>query len=354
MQLRIKLSTPEPYFLGGERIFEIGNANLHYFIRSMQVPSQTTLFGILRYLGIEKINENVKLDKDDIKNIGSQSFQFKCSSDIRQDITFGKIQEISPLYLIDENENYYIKTPFDHKVRNDTKDAVQYDPFSDYIQSAIGTEIFPTDYKAKDGIADSWMCITPECRESKSSEYKRTRSDLFGSKVRVGINKQRSKKAFIKKEYVYLKERGFSFVFFAKVDDDFKYVKERYVKPGFYAEVTEMDEPEIPSDIFQNHNRRIIYAQSDMFLSPEDADEVYDNCDFVCVQIKNFRGRVTNYDEKRIQDRYKKYDEIFSLIQAGSMFVLKTTADLERVKAIIENKHMQKAGLNRIVIGGKQ
>ncbi|MDL2324172.1 hypothetical protein LJC61_03345 [Ruminococcaceae bacterium OttesenSCG-928-A16] len=338
MRLRVELTPPEPYFLGGERIFEIGDGNKHYFIRSLQTPPQTTLFGILRYLGISNPSPDMSFDAD---NIGKNSFHLlnaTCDTP-----AFGKIQGISPLYLADSSDFYYIPTPFDHKVGEENRDGLEYEPFTDYIEDFLKTKKYPRDYTAKYGVADSWTCIAP------GPNYKKTYKNLFGRDVRTRIDKINTKKAFVKKEHVYLK-KGFSFVFFASVADDFNFVTERFVQPGFLAKVEKAGaEPMIPGDLLQPG---MIYAQSDIYLSSEEANRLYSMCSFTCVQTKEFRGRTTNPEAKTVGERFKRYEQTATLIQSGSVFIPAEGQKENAVEILTGNAHARIAGFNHIVTGG--
>ena len=95
-----------------------------YFIKSETVPAQTTILGMLRYLllPVKKSNFADYTDADKKINaqaVGSSSFDFE-----QKDRRFGIIKEISPVFLI-KNDEIFMKTPFDHKTGEKT-----YTPFS--------------------------------------------------------------------------------------------------------------------------------------------------------------------------------------------------------------------------------
>ena len=338
MNLRIKLTPPESYFLGDERIFEIGDGNKHYFIHSLQTPSQTTLFGILRYLGIKNPSANMEFDS---VNIGEKSFNLLEPFD--EERPFGRINGISPLYLM-SGDNYYIRTPFDHKPGVFSNDKLAYNPFTVYRDDVLGTKKFPIEYEAKLMIADSWLCLSPS-----NDEYI-TYKNLFSKDLHVGIKKKGNEESFVKKEYAVL-EKGFSFVFFADVDDDFEFFTNRFVKPGFFATIEKISESPIPQDLWRK-NPNVIYALSDIYLSSNDVQKIYNHCDFVCVKTRNFRGRTTNPIATTIKARYKRYNEIATLINAGSIFIPKEELRTSVEEILTNNKYVQKAGFNHIVSRG--
>jgi len=346
-ELRIKLTPLEPYFFGGERIFEINDSNKHYFIRSLKYPSQTTLFGVLRYLGIKNFSKGFCLDADDIKNIGESSFSLEESK------KYGKINKISPLYIMDEEEKIYIHTPFDCQRESVKKDTKSYTPFEKYSESVLtsnGWKRFPREYDAKKGIADSWLSLS-------SLE---TKGDLFSEVVRVGINKDLDENAFVKKAFKRLKE-GFSFVFYAFVEDDFEISKERVVyvghgKSAFRAEVTETNGNEHKG--WQDKVKKIVspnmvYAQSDIYVSQEKVSDIYQQCEFVCVKIRNFRNLTTRIAKTDVRARYERAKKTTLLIQAGSVFKPHAEGKEKFVEQISKNGiRSETAGFNQIIIGG--
>jgi len=346
----IKLTPLEPYFFGGEHIFEIGGNNKQYFIRSLDTPSQTTLFGALRYIGINNPSKNFHLKEEDKKNIGD--FGFKIDDKSIND--FGKIECISPLYITDQEDNFLIRTPFDHKIKGEEQESDGerkpnkiYSPFKKYCGPVHtvddGKRFFPMDYTAKDGLANSWMSI----RERAIYD------DLFRGHEKIGINKKQKENGFFKREYKTLKQ-GFSFAFFAETKDGFEPQNEilylgqgkSLFKADWDTENSEiLGKIAIPDDLI---GEKMVYAQSDLYV-PENIHVLYNDCEFVCVKTRDFSVFTTDYRRATIvTDRFQKGKNI-KLIQAGSMF---RTNNVSGFKEKIQNSHVEIAGFNKI-IGGK-
>jgi len=364
MKILIKLTPLEPYFLGGERIFDIVSKeeggkksleeNKYYFIRSLDTPSQTTLFGVLRYLGIKDPSKGNYLDDEDKNNIGSNSFNL-----IPNDSSgFGRINSISPLHLYYDGK-YLLPTPFDHKCgqeNGESNEAEKYSYFDDYsdpIATSHGEKILPKDYNAKVGLANSWFTI----------DDNEIHSDIIKGVVRTGINKNRTDKAFFKKEYKCLK-KGYSFTFTADIEEgyDFLFTKDDdsdvsrlnkrtvYLGQGkspFFAQVSLMKK-ELPTLDPKSLRKGMVYAQSDLYYAG-DIQTLYNDCKFVCVKTRDFRIFTTNYGKKSSKDRFIKGNNI-QLIRAGSMF---WPNDIESFKSKITNQHAAIAGFNQIIIGGE-
>jgi len=339
-KLLIKLTPLEPYFFGGERIFEIGDGNKHYFIRSLDTPSQTTLFGALRYIGIKDPAKGFCLNDDDRSNVGGSSFKLNDS-----EVTgFGRINGISPLYLFSEDSGFLIRTPLDHIVKCAENNANEYyAPFTEYtkaIETPGGVRFLPKDYKAKDGLADSWLAL----------KSRRIYDGLFEKIVQVGVNKKEPKEGFIKKEYKRLRDK-FSFAFFADADENYKpYNSIVYLGQGkspYRAEWSwDTGEPEIPEDLIRSD---FAYAQSDTYY-PDEISVLYGACKFVCVKTRDFRVFYTDYEAGSVTARFNKGGNI-QLIQAGSVFW--PNAPGAFADEIRKNKHAAIAGFNQIIIGGR-
>lgn len=372
MRIRIQLTSLGPYFLGGERIFEVGDQDKQYFIRSLKTPAQTTLFGILRYLGIQNpqplsmvqpknpdpgknppIVASYNLLEHDEKAVNGQGSAFKDYC-------------ISPLYLF-QNEGdgkYFVPTPKDHHVPKKDQESQQtdeqleknpksYNPYSNYRKDALGERLFPSDFEAKNDVASGWMRVDGGMILGND--------EVFKTDIRVGIDKDNKEHAFVKKEFAVLKP-GFSFVFFATVGVAFKVPEcPRFVLPGFMAEVTkekEGVEKEIKNALTgllkkaTTPNMTRIYAQSDVYLEDTPVDKLYDLCHFAYVQTRAFRGRTTHWEAAAPNERFKRYSKIATLIQAGSVFMVKHGKESDFL-ALVNKSHPRIAGFNHF-IGGEE
>lgn len=334
----IVLKPLEAYFFGNDKSFEFGNTEIQlagsYYIESSDIPNQTTLFGVLRFIGIKNIKSNFKLDEEDIKQIGKESFDFKKDT---QD--FGMIKKISSLYLIDEKNNLYIKTPFDHD--NNVKD--KYHPFDNYvpINTNVGLKKIPINYNSKLYITDSYMNVnTGEIVE---------KSEVFIDVERVGINRLSENDGYFKKKYKNLNDK-YSFCFFAEVEENM-ILTERIVflgqgKSSFKVSIRyDIEEKEI--DKFLCHD--VVYAKSDILIDGS-TKSVIENSDFSIIKYKNYRGFITNYNSTKEIDRFIKSADKYYLIASGSIFV---GMDKNLMNKICENEKLNVIGLNLLVNGGK-
>lgn len=355
---RIKLTPLEPYFFGGEKIFYYGDEDKRsvikrsYYIRSENTPSQTTLFGVLRYLGIRRKRSDYKIDGDDIANIGKESFKYD-----KADQEFGRIVKISPLYIMDENQALFARTPMDYKVN--IKGNKNYKPFklSDkMIKTSCGKRIFPLDgeYDAKCGIADSYM----------NTSNGNIEDELFESVEKVGINidrkREKNKDSFFKMEYKRLKQ-GYSFAFFAELKDNFfesDSMHDRIVYMGskkstFAVEISKEEafpQWSISADNL-NDDFKKIYLESDCMIDEAGMQVIQEKMLFGVNGYITAREFTTNYESTDQRKRFHKTENLYRLLKAGSIFVIREE-DVESVKEVFTNMHYETVGYNNIKIGG--
>lgn len=353
IEIRIRLTPTGHYFLGGERGFSF-DQNLErqmsasYFIKSLKVPTQTTLFGALRYIiGVKE--DRLRADSDDL--IGHNSYDI-----VRNNDSFGIIKCISPLYLYKETGNtgeYFIRTPFDHKIGSrQTKDDSyeRYTPLM--IDSAQGCSVinypgtvvnkkYPIDYKAKNGISKSYTSLT----DGRIAEE----DSIFVSSVEVVSRKNKRKlnneDGFAKKEYIRLK-KGWSFVFFATLDTDSMPEYNRSVILGkdsslFCVEIIPEKEPNI-SDFFKDRPKEFHYCQSPVYVSGG-IPELIDQCSMSIVENESLR-RFKTKDSKLVPEYNAP---LLSLLSAGSVLY---SNSIEQLK----NDHAETAGFNKVIEGGNE
>lgn len=354
-KIRIKLTPVGHYFFGGERNFTFGNGinrqmSESYYIASLKVPSQTTLFGTLRYLiGVK--NESLKGNSEEL--IGKESYNLTKDND-----DFGVIKSISPLYLFHEDGDgtkgkYYIRTPFDHKVKKkeeNDKTPVLYNPLKPEDDSGIKvinypskdcsgiSKRYPHDFISKDGISYSYTCIEDQTLIDEGT--------IFKSSVEVVSkkNKKDNKDCFVKKEY-YRLEKGWSFMFFAELDSDEIPEWNRSAVIGkdssvFSVSITEDKEPDIKA-LFKDREKGFKYCQSPVFVKGR-VSEVLDKSSFSILESEYFRSFMS--EGSRLKPNGT---ELLQLISAGSILYTDDISDLN-------NAHAKIAGFNIIIDGGKE
>lgn len=330
------LTPQEAYFFGNEKTFsfseKVSNREKRYYIHGERTPSQTTLLGALRYILLPNKKPYREYTEADIAEnnaaVGSESFQYG------KDLNFGKIQKISPLFLVNGKDSFVV-TPFDHTVGEEF-----YTPFSEYIVSLDKTFTYPVAYDAKSGIENSYMRVS----DGKIFQYK----DIFSSVTRTGINRAESKNGLFKKEYFALKE-GFSFAVYVTLDDDVT-PKDTIVYLGqgkslFTVKFTAAEQNE-DKDLGKAVSSRLrpdlFYCFGDSFVN----SDVYNDALFAITDIKDYRAYTTSYAKEENKSGFykssKKDSYLYKLIKAGSIFIPKKETFAQK----FANSSVEKIGFN--------
>lgn len=325
MKKLIKLTPLEPYFFGGETIFNGSEKNV-YYTKSEMMMSQTTAFGVLRYLGIIDRSDDFKLSQESINQIGNQSFLLTSINE-----KYGMINGISEVFVMDKDNNKYLPMPLD-SYRYLMKENYEY-VYGEYT------------YDKKQ--SDTYGFINIKDCTKAISYY-----DVFASEHRIGIRKQSNdfNKEFFKKEMAKMNE-GYSFGFVCDVEDNFKFDKDGLVYLGtgkslFRCEILDDIDVDCPA-ITNNMLEGTYYCASNLYL----ADDGYSKLE-TCIDrnesliiYKHQRTFETKYDNGK--KAYIRGDNIYNLIGAGS--ILKVT-NLTIFKELIDNnKNVKIAGFNQII-----
>ncbi|MFS9160998.1 hypothetical protein [Streptococcus oralis] len=183
------------YSFGSDRRFSFVSKNNYskdeyapYFIRTNSVPEQSTVFGMIRYLilvsnGIE-LKQDFQYDDDTQDNmkelIGEKSFSLNGSVQ-----HFGKLEKISPIFLLKNSEEIVIPNPFNNK---QGKDGIeQFAPMileqKIKVSTSFGEISLPKskEYNPKEGYGDGYYNIKTECLEAIE--------DIFMTKVATGVRR---------------------------------------------------------------------------------------------------------------------------------------------------------------------
>ena len=348
MRYLIKLTPLEPYIFGTEQGFaypgETGTGKESYFVKSAKIPEQTTILGMLRYVLLSHnklLNTSFSYQQEELekmeKLIGSSGFSF--GSQRKQE--FGIIEEISPLFLMNEKEEVLVTNPF-HNVKEDCG----YEPMpmsGEEILTEYGKIRLPeTDsYKAKKGYGSGYVNITdPE---------KKIEKDLFSSVAVTGNRKnkkgEQEQDAFFKKEMFSLK-KGYCFAVLVDLKEDL--LPEKTIvymgkkKSAFLFQAEEKKEMELISLVKNalTGKEKWYYALSDVYVGMSSR-----YTEFCIVENKYQRNLETVYKEDG-KMKLKKSPVRFELIKTGSVFY-------GTCPEILENENCAQIGYNKIIeLGG--
>ena len=183
------------YSFGSDRRFSFVGRNNYskdeyapYFIRTNSVPEQSTVFGMIRYLilvsnGIQ-LNQDFKYEKDtrdDMKAlIGENSFSL--NGGVRD---FGKLEKISPIFLLKNSKEIIIPNPFNN--RQGKEGIEQFAPMileeEIKVSTSFGEISLPKskEYNSKEGYGNGYYNINTGCLEAIE--------DIFRTKVATGVRR---------------------------------------------------------------------------------------------------------------------------------------------------------------------
>ena len=159
-----------------------------YFIRTNRVPEQSTVFGMIRYLILVSHGIQLKQDfqyGDDTRNkmeklIGKKSFSL--NGGVQH---FGKLEKISPIFLLKNSEEIVIPNPFNNK---QGKEGIeQFAPMlleeKIKVSTSFGKIALPKskEYSPKEGYGDGYYNIDTGHLEAVE--------DIFRTKVATGVRR---------------------------------------------------------------------------------------------------------------------------------------------------------------------
>ncbi|MDR1441038.1 MAG: hypothetical protein LBJ02_01370 [Bifidobacteriaceae bacterium] len=371
----IKLTPLEPYFFGGERTFHYAGVNEtgnSYFIRSLDWPTQTTLFGTLRYLGNRKKGNGTGGFQRDDEAIGPDSFNLGVHGQ-----SFGWIESISPLYLVNDSNEWLVPVPFDHRA-----DELNYSPCGwsknpTQVTDGSGTRyrVLPEGLNPKSGLAEGWLNLTSrvvEKTEPESSTAAQT-EPLARSIVRFEHSSQRASAGpapdpddpdkLLRRRLLKELRKGLSFAFFAELDNRFtpepsiaylgqgrrgfavKVIEEREATEALAASSTLVADAVLGAERDIPPGHVLGYALSDVYLDPARLAEC---CSFTITKTRPLRGFSTQYGEGSQSQRFRRGQQLLHLMSAGTVFLINNPQAFHKLLATERSAKI--AGFNHVVV----
>lgn len=333
----------EPFAFGTERNFKFEGREGYeeeffpYFIRTNSIPEQTTILGMLRHLILKLTFTGLKSDfnysKDEKQEmarlIGSKSFNF---ANLNQ--TFGLIEELSPLFLVDKEGGQWVTAPFNGLLNQSS--FLPMNVTKKQVTTSHGQLAFPSfdDYDVKSGYLNELMKLgTGELQDLEQ---------VIQTFVQVGNHKYKSKEGFFKRE-VHQLVPGYAFAAYVTLADDIspsiQIMPMGQKKSLFQVELTEARN-DLVEDVRRTLQRNQTstdqtwhYALSDLIFpvggdkedkqtsssvkKDEHAMIGYDG--FAMIEKKIIRNLHTSYDKGYIRG-IKRSASQYCLIKKGSVF----------------------------------
>lgn len=341
-KLLLKFTPLEPYFFGNEKTFSFPNAKdggqlrNSYLIRSENIPSQTTLFGTLRYLLLPHKKQGFCYGKTELNEngraVGEESFSIDATKQ-----TFGWIQKISPLFLVHGTEAW-VPIPRNH-TGGDT-----YRPFANLEhmeKTSEGEKLFTQEFDAKHYSENVGGFMNVENGQLIFN------TKLFSRSLRTGVAKLQYKDAFFKKEFISLKA-GWSFAINVELSDEAVLPKSPSIvsmgqnRSAFAVEFQETSYP-VQEKLALLIPRGTIYLWGDALTG----SQIYDACLLALTETRDYRSFQTKVAEKQ-PGIVEKGGEVYKLLRAGSVLY---PADADKVGALLENQNGNTIGWNTYIEG---
>ncbi len=354
------LFTPlSPFFFGDERTFGSSIKNVRYIRSSLDMPTQTTVFGTIRYLGLQHKRGDFQYipreEKDNRDRVGGQSVKIRDL--INKKIDFKKIKSISPVFIYEKkDERIYLPLPKDCKPFQ--RGNLQYSSIFEGAQTVATTEgdKYNPDYDRKKGITTGYISI----------DGNHIKKELIISETRVGNNRRADSSGFFKtiyKKFIKEKDKKYCFGVYLLCEEDLIDNFEEYVQMGaekslFGLEWEKIDSPKWVikdeksgnlslgvNNLFQNHPQKdeLVY-----FISPAyvQGDIVSESKGGVMTTATN---RPISYKSgsKGYYNSLKPEDTLYRFIDAGSILFYEKHTKSEIVSNI-QKQGLQQIGYNNI------
>ena len=368
MKSREYLCTLRPlgeYFLGGERTFRFGDTTgqdgkVDYYIKSEDLPSQTTILGILRFLVLQKAGQLSDSYRDTSKAeqqrklIGSNGFLYENRA---SQADYGSIEELGPLFLLGKGNNRLIQTPLNKTHRQNEV----YKPFQSMYRcrTDLGPDsLLPDteDYAAKEGLPDSFLDI-----DSKDGKLV-PRNEIFTETEHTRIKKSSKEEGFFKKVYKSLRDE-YTFAFYCRTQEgvlpESTVVYAGQDKSAFAFTSRPVEGSEGKEGFLNNicnlpkgsEEASVFYAASDILA---DLDSALKKTLLYCVlQTRPFRNMKAGGKASCYRDSMKK-SPLYKMIRKGSVFYVRQDCRDDFVR-LLTLPGAQQIGLNTIVeMGGNK
>ena len=393
----------EEYFFGKDGSFSAGVGDAEYFITSHLFPSQTTLFGIMRYLNLRHLKDrgtySEQEKEENVKAIGKKSFCMETAikpENGNKEQDFGIIKAISGVFLHEHDlqnkvSRIYLPLPKDAKEQEDSRgyESIFTEGEDIIIDTLYGKKIIPKEYDAKKGLRHGFISTDAGITDTgkqlhgelkiidspfeyvlKTGLRINQKKQLEGNeKIGLDMTKEPMSSLF-KKEYIRLKsemgQREYSFGIYVKIEDN-KKVKtlnrlNRIVGMGLGSSLFKVEIKEVQGEesnrlhddlvlkvdkIFENHpqKEKMVYCISPCYT--ENLQNLLDKSQFSSIEIIANRPMSSG----SIDTTWRKEETLYRMLDAGSVLVAE---DLSQVIETFDKKGLQQIGYNHYYIGGKK
>ncbi|MBI1938215.1 MAG: type III-B CRISPR module-associated protein Cmr3 [Ignavibacteriales bacterium] len=361
-KLLVKLTPYDRYFFGGNNTFGEGDS-VNYFVKSKYFPQQTSLLGLVRYQLMVQNNNGAFIKNKIVDPAKAAELINHKSFDINdREFSFGKIKELSPVFIAGENEEYLFPANREYQWDNEEKKYVlrEFKILENSNSKIYQSQKFIPylgNYIAKEDLPDLLISTDKDLYNY---------SKVFLEHKQVGIRKNYIGKTDEKAFYVqffYKLEKGCSFAFILHLEDDIKFYSSELVTLGgeqskFRMEVEETKnefEALLPAYQGSKESHKIVLI-SDAYVS----NKIFDNCDFAITDTIEFNSikSTVNTTKYSSMDRIgNKGDELsksgqYNFFKKGSVFYSQNISKITRY--LDEKDSLKKIGYNHYKIVNKR
>ena len=373
----IKLTPTGKYFFGGDIKFSVenndkkdnkekdnkekDNSKSSYIVESAQMPQQTSLLGMMRFLLLSNnkelfdINKNKIIDNagEKVKQlIGEKSFTVNEQSEENK---FGKIKSLGPCFIY-HNEKCYSKSPLDNSL------SVDFDNIQKAVVNGIEVEIpllkksNGDSYTGKDYLDTCFVAI--DNIEGSDFIKEDKENPIFKKDTRIGIDKNyegKTKDSAFYKQISYRLRKDCAFAFEVEVDKDIdlKKYNGKLVKLGADSSmfIFEAEEKQ-PNKIIQGDGLAVVLLSNAYIDITKDCKPRY-----AITKTIPFRFLTTEVKQDSSYYRINGKDTPattgcrYELYESGSVFYFGSKAERETFCDALENrKDFNQIGYNKYYI----
>lgn len=275
----IRLRPLDYYFFGGETTFGNGK-NENYYAKTRPFPQQTTILGVLRHLGYDKVDIGESFDPDTL---------------IQDDNSFGYIKQFSPLFLM-KNGATYLPSPLGTEKGQPFDVSIAGEGVKHWNGKNWEKAYQLLDYKAKDG----WN----QGLRSKDNEKNTELDDVIKIFDKIGITKAKDGETktdgFYKQQMAKLK-KGWEFAVLAQLDVALaSQLPQKTIMPFgaekalFHISLEKLGDEKSMETYFPNDTWKHSFPEEiDCILLLSDAlvdKKIYDHCSFAVTDTVDFRN----------------------------------------------------------------
>ena len=339
---KVTLTPLDWFFFGGEQTFDNG-VTQSFIARSIRLPQQTTLLGMVRYQLLKQ--NDLLLDGNEEKNKSiapdMEAFIGKDSFDIEANATqsFGKIKSISPAF-IQIGGLQLVPMPLTYGLN------ISFDEGEVWLSGIKKEKIIKASSFNEKGY-DNYCKMIDKTGKTWSIDGD---DGVFTSSMQIGITKadggDENEKGFYKQETLRFKNGDASFAFFLELEDgtnldnDFVFIGAQH--SCFKMEVKESDETLFVPD----HPVGSLLLLSPSYISNRAILDA--NC------LQHWSGTISfrNLQQKaggKLKSgsiQYHRHSSQCTFLTAGTVIFYQDAGQLAKLKELLDNKNLNNIGYN--------